>query len=118
MRPFAALLLGTVLMAGCANPYPQPRYIVLRPVQPGYAPPIYAPPAYAPATPARPQPDPAPMPGAATELPSSIAQPLPEAPQNPAPVAATPAKTPAADPGSNVPMMGFRPMRGQKTPGA
>ena len=119
MKPLIAVL-GMLLLAGCVAPRQQPAYVTrpfgyakpARPAEPSYqpAPTVFQPPAPAIRPEAPSQPEPAPEPVTA-----SVPQaPAPEA----SPAAAPIQKTTAPDSNSSIPMMGFRPMRGQKPPGA
>ena len=123
MKPLVALL-GVLLVAGCVVP-PQQPYYVTRPFIYAPAPAVPevpyqpAPLVFQPPTPlTRPDPapqlDPAPQPAdppvtASVPEPASTVAPTPTSPIQ---------KTDTPDTNSNVPMMGFRPMRGQKPPGA
>ena len=130
----------TLLLAGCvAEPY-QPSYYPPRYYQPySYSPPPateYRPrplPPSVPLTGPQPEPQPEPAPGSAPETgpipliempapspegapsdqPADSTSPAPNTPSAP-PVAQGPG--PASGPGSNVPLEGFRPMRGQTRP--
>ena len=115
MRHVCVATLGTVLLAGCAQPY-QPLYVA----PPRPLPAWETPPLAALVRPPMPMPMPAPTPEPAPEPePTILAEPV--AAPDPAPDAPTPAPTVSPPPfvkpasGPAVPMMGFRPMRGQST---
>ena len=118
MKPFAAVL-GALLLAGCVAPRQQPAYVTrpftyARPAQPT-APSAATPAVLSPTTTAI-KPDTAPSFDAAPE---PVTASVPQPPAAAASQAASPIqKTTAPDSNGNVPMMGFRPMRGQKPPGA
>ncbi len=127
LLPGAALAIAAAL-PGCANPYAYaPDPVAFRPPLP------FAPPAEEPLPPIVFQPNPRPLPPlpAAPEddvrpLPPPVAAEVPPAaaPEAPTPVQEVPpapipaAATPPDPEKGNVPLMGFRPMRGQKAPGA
>lgn len=126
LRPWAVLAI-TAALAGCANPYAYtPEPAVFRAPLPDVAPPEE------PLPPVVFQPNPRPLPPAPPEpeydvrpdpppLAIEAPPPAPDAPTPAEQVPPTPIPTAAAPPGAekgNVPLMGFRPMRGQKAPGA
>lgn len=116
-------LAGVAVLAGCANPYaiPPPTRLVVVPMQPAM--PRYDPPpvVFRPLPPPlpeerAPEPEPPVSVDVAPEPPSAtVMEPLPS---SPTPVAIQ--KAPVPDAGGAVPLMGFRPMKGQapKGPGA
>ena len=127
-------VVGALALAGCTSPYyypAQPAPISYAPpplITPYTARPYYQPPAYVPA-PEPPPPeirfDPGSSDPAAYETPPMLLQPLPDTVETPslsapgfgAPRPATVLVQPQpADSGGAVPMMGFRPMKGQRTP--
>ena len=134
MKPWIPVA-GTLLLAGCVEPPSQPRYLMLSPSTPRAVPydpfPTYLRDTY-PALPPLPAPLPAPAqdfepiaiapaptlaapePPASTEPPTAAEPPADPAPATPVAVQ----KPPAPETGGAVPLMGFRPMRGQKPPGA
>lgn len=125
-------VIAGLLLAGCANPYagnPYATGVSYAPAQP--APPIYPPLVPYSTLPAPlPTPDPPILAAPATPeddgTPAVLLQPLPPsddttpvaATTEPAPTAPLAVKKPDPDGAGNVPLMGFRPMRGQKAPGA
>ena len=122
---------GVLAMAGCSVPvyYPaQPMPISYAPpplITPYTARPLYPAPVYAPAPEPPPpelQSEPGPSDPATYETPPMLLQPLPDTVETPPPSAREPARPatvlmqpPPADTGGAVPLMGFRPMKGQRT---
>ncbi len=139
MRAVIVMGCAGIALAGCANPdgyQPMQMSPPLGYTSPAYARPSSTAPAYVPLPPApspspadadlppvvfQPNPPPTATPDPALAEPSTplLASPDTSTVQTPAPapVAAAPVATPATpDKGGDVPLMGFRPMKGQKAP--